>query len=99
MLAAGRAAVARMPTGQVEVEAPMSHAAADVIFRTLFSVPIEDATAARVFTAFRAHQVTQPILNLAAFLPIPRWFPRFHRPKTLRTAREVRRLITRMTEA
>lgn len=99
MLAAGRAAVARMPLGPVEVEAPMSHAAADVIFRTLFSVPIEDATAARVFTAFRAHQATQPILNLAAFLPIPRWFPRFHRPKTLRTARAVRALITQMTEA
>ncbi len=28
---------------------------------------------------FRAYQRSQPILNLAAFLPIPRWVPRFHR--------------------
>jgi cytochrome P450 len=97
--AAGKAAVARMPEGQVEVEAETSHAAADVIFRTLFSVPIEDATAQAVFHAFRAHQQTQPILNLAAFLPLPRWFPRLHRPATLRTARQIRRLITAMTEA
>lgn len=97
--AAGQAAVARLDEGEVEVEAPMSHAAADVIFRTLFSVPIEDAAAAAVFRAFRAHQATQPILNLAAFIPLPRWFPRLHRPATLRTAREIRRLIARMTEA
>jgi cytochrome P450 len=99
MWAAGQAAVARIPEGEVEVEAQTSHAAADVIFRTLFSVPIEDATAQAVFRAFRAHQATQPILNLAAFVPLPGWAPRFHRPATLRTAREIRRLITAMTEA
>ena len=103
MLAAGEGAVARLEAaaaqGPVEVEEAMSHAAADVIFRTLFSVPIEDATAAEVFRAFRAHQETQPILNLAAFLPLPRWFPRFHRRATLRTARHIRALITAMTEA
>ena len=96
--AAGQAAVARLAPGAVEVEEQMSHAAADVIFRTLFSVPIEDAAAQAVFRAFRAHQATQPILNLAAFLPLPRWFPRFHRRETLRTARLIRRLITDMTE-
>jgi len=99
MWEAGQAAVARLPDGEVEVEAEMSHAAADVIFRTLFSVPIEDAAAAAVFRAFRAHQGTQPILNLAAFLPLPRWFPRGHRRETLRTAHEIRRLITAMTKA
>jgi len=97
--AAGAAAVARLTPGVHEVEAATSHAAADVIFRTLFSVPIEDATAAAVFRAFRAHQATQPILNLAAILPLPRWFPRLHRPRTLRTARQIRGLITAMTEA
>lgn len=103
MLEASLAACARMARaagqGPVEVEEQMSHAAADVIFRTLFSVPIEDETAGEVFRAFRAHQATQPILNLAAFLPLPRWFPRFHRRETLRTARHIRALITAMTEA
>ncbi len=99
MLAAADAAVARMPTGRVEIEAQASHAAADVIFRTLFSLPIESEVARGVFQAFRAHQRTQPILNLGAFLRLPRWLPRLHRRESLATAREIRRLITAMTEA
>jgi cytochrome P450 len=99
MLAAGQAAVARMPQGVVEVEEEMSHAAADVIFRTLFSIPIEHVVAARVFQEFRIYQRSQPILNLAAFLPLPRWFPRFHRGKTKASARVIRALITQLTQA
>jgi cytochrome P450 len=99
MLAAGEAAVARMGEGVQEIEEAMSHAAADVIFRTLFSIPIEDETAARVYREFRAHQRTQPILNLAAFLPLPRWLPRVHRAETLATARAIRALIAELTEA
>ncbi|MGV8951323.1 MAG: cytochrome P450 [Cypionkella sp.] len=98
MLAAGQAAVARMPLGVVEVEEEMSHAAADVIFRTLFSIPIEHEVAAKVFAEFRAYQRTQPILNLAAFLPLPKWVPRFHRRKTKAAASAIRRLITGLTE-
>ena len=101
MLAAARAAVARLAAGpaEIEAEAEMSHVAADVIFRTLFSIPIENETAAQVHAAFRAHQRCQPILNLAAFLPLPRWVPRLHRRATLRTARRIRALIAGLTEA
>ena len=98
MLAAGKAAVARLPEGTVEVEAEMSHAAADVIFRTLFSIPIEHELANAVFKEFRTYQRTQPLLNLAAFLPLPRWMPRFHRRATKRSAAAIRGLITRLTE-
>ncbi|MCZ8153811.1 MAG: cytochrome P450, partial [Rhodobacteraceae bacterium] len=97
MWAAGEAAVARMPTGVVEVEEIASHAAADVIFRTLFSIPIEDRDATAVFHAFRAYQRTQPILNVAAFIPLPRWLPRGFRRGTRAAADEIRRLITAMT--
>ena len=96
--AAGQAAVARMPLGEVEVEEEMSHAAADVIFRTLFSIPIEHEVAAAVFAEFRTYQRTQPILNIAAFLPLPKWVPRFHRAATKRSAAVIRGLITRLTE-
>ena len=99
MLAATQAAVARLTPGTTEIEGPASHAAADVIFRTLFSIPIENEIAAAVFSEFRAYQRSQPILNLAAFLPIPRWFPRFHRAETKRAARAIRSLITRLTAA
>ncbi|MFN4159645.1 MAG: cytochrome P450 [Gemmobacter sp.] len=98
MLAAADAAAARLTPGATEIEEAASHAAADVIFRTLFSLPIEDAAAQAVFHAFRAHQRSQPILNLAAFVPFPRWFPRLHRRTTRQTAARIRALITAMTE-
>ena len=99
MVAAGQAAAARLSEGVVEIEEHTSHAAADVIFRTLFSIPIEHAVAAQVFSQFRAYQRSQPILNLAAFVPLPRWMPRFHRRSTRATARAIRRLITELTAA
>lgn len=98
MVAAGQAAVARMETGRLDIEPEMSHAAADVIFRTLFSIPIEHEIAAEVFDQFRAYQREQPILNLAAFLPLPRWFPRFHSRATKQTAARIRALIRQLTE-
>ncbi len=97
--AAGEAAVARLGEGKVEIEAEMSHAAADVIFRTLFSIPIEHEVAARVFREFRAYQRAQPILNLAAFVPLPAWVPRFHRRGVREAAAVIRRLIAGLTEA
>ncbi|WP_212525742.1 cytochrome P450 [Actibacterium sp. MT2.3-13A] len=99
MVAAGQAAAARLREGVVEIEEQTSHAAADVIFRTLFSIPIEHEIAAQVFSQFRAYQRSQPILNLAAFVPLPRWMPRFHRHSTRATARAIRRLITDLTAA
>ena len=100
---AGIAAVERLRPladgAPVEIEAQTSHAAADVIFRTLFSIPIEHATAGAVFAEFRAHQRAQPIFNIGALLPLPRWFPRFHSRATKATARRIRALITDLTTA
>ncbi|WP_170570129.1 cytochrome P450 [Ruegeria atlantica] len=100
MLQAAEACVERV-RGQagtvVECEELTSHAAADVIFRTLFSVPIEHEVAAQVFEKFRAYQRQQPLLNLAAFVPVPRWMPRMHARNTRRNARDIRRLIKRLT--
>jgi cytochrome P450 len=102
IVAAGESAVARLTvqaddTPQ-EIEAITSHLAADVIFRTLFSIPIEDATALQVFEQFKAYQRSQPILNLAAFVRGPRWMPRFFRRNTRATARSIRHLITQLTQ-
>lgn len=93
MVAAGQAAAARLTPGEVEVEEAMSHAAADVIFRTLFSIPIEHEVARAVFHEFRAYQRSQPILNLAAFLPLPAWVPRLHRSGARAAAARIRALI------
>jgi len=83
--------------GPIEIEAVTSHVAADVIFRTLFSIPIEHEVAAQVFTRFRDYQRSQPILNLAAFIPMLRWMPRFFKRSTKSDAAEIRRLITQLT--
>jgi len=99
MSAAADAAVERMPEGKgIEIEEIASHVAADVIFRTLFSIPIEDNLARSVFYAFRDFQRSQPILNLAAFVPMPRWAPSFLPRQAKRKARLIRSLITRLVE-
>lgn len=103
MWAAGEASVARLTAladgSPREIEAETSHAAADVIFRTLFSIPIEDDIASRVFDEFRNYQRSQPILNLAAFVKGPKWMPRFFRSQTRQTAKAIRGLITDLTTA
>ena len=100
MQAAGGAAAARLaPLADgrvVEIEPQASHAAADVIFRTLFSIPIEHETARATFDAFHAHQRSQPLLNLAAFVKGPGWMPKLHRRETRETARRIRALIAEL---
>ncbi|MEL6619229.1 MAG: cytochrome P450 [Pseudomonadota bacterium] len=98
MWAAADASAMRLTDGVVEIEEQTSHAAADVIFRTLFSIPIEDALASEVFHAFRAYQRSQPILNLAAFVPLPRWMPRGFRRETRTNAGHIRRLIAQLVD-
>ncbi|MGR3393732.1 cytochrome P450 [Pseudooceanicola nanhaiensis] len=100
MRAAAEACVARLSAragAELEIEEETSHVAADVIFRTLFSIPIEHELASAVFHEFRAYQRTQPVVNLAAFVPLPRWMPRFFRRETKLAARRIRDLITRLT--
>ena len=101
--AAADSAVARLrPLADgraLEIEEITSHAAADVIFRTLFSLPIEDAAAHEVYAAFRRFQRNQPLLNLAALLPLPRWIPRWHPKRTRHAARTIRERIGAMCDA
>lgn len=101
--AAGVASVARLTTladgTPQEVEVETSHVAADIIVRTLFSIPIDDQVATEVLDAFRSYQRTQPILNLAAFIPGPKRMPRSFRSETKTTARKIRGLITGLTQA
>ncbi|PYE81407.1 cytochrome P450 [Pseudoroseicyclus aestuarii] len=94
MRSAAEAACARLEARcgtLTEIEAEASHAAADVIFRSLFSMPIEAQAAGEVFEAFRAHQRLQPVLSLGALLPP--WLPRVHGRRTRATARQIRGLI------
>lgn len=82
----------------LEIEALTRHVAIDVIFRTLFSVPIENEIANAAFETFRKHQAARPVANIAAVLPFPRWFPRFYSRNTRQSARTFRNLIGQLTE-
>lgn len=93
ILDAARAASLRLRPGVQDIEPHAAHAAADVIFRTLFSLPIEHRIATDVFEAFRDHQAAQPLVNLAALLPLPAWMPRPHSRRTRQTAGRIRDLI------
>ena len=94
MREAGLAAVGRLGRGgEVEMEFETAHLTADVIFRTLFSMPIGDETATRVFHAFRNYQRTQPLWNVAGLLQLPRWVPRFRSRKSAAAAGEIRGLL------
>ncbi|WP_246053468.1 cytochrome P450 [Paracoccus hibiscisoli] len=93
ILDAARAAGLRLQAGVQDIEPQAAHAAADVIFRTLFSLPIEHRIATDVFEAFRDHQAAQPLVNLAALLPLPAWMPRPHSRRTRQTAGRIRGLI------
>lgn len=84
----------------VEMEFEASHAAADVIFRTLFSQPITSDTARRVFSAFRRYQQAAPMLSPADLMRTPAWFPRVGPKRWLkrRAAREIRHLLREFVE-
>ncbi|MFK7876672.1 MAG: cytochrome P450 [Paracoccaceae bacterium] len=79
--------------GAIDVEREASYVAADVIFRTLFSIPIEHDIAKAVFREFQTYQRTQPIVNIAALIPLPAWVPRLFRKSTRGAARRLRGLI------
>lgn len=101
MSAAIEASVIRLKADQdwQDIEQEASYVAADIIFRTLFSIPIEDAQARAVFEAFRDYQRSSPVVNIAALVPLPNWLPRFFSSKTKQSAKTIRALIAAMVDA
>jgi cytochrome P450 len=95
MLEAAQAATARIHEGRLDVEAWASHATADVIFRSLFSVPIEDATALETYQAFRAFQRAQPVATLSALIP---WWPTGQGREARRAASRLRLLLKQFVD-
>jgi cytochrome P450 len=96
MLAAAQAAAARLEPGCVDIETVASHATADVIFRTLFSIPIDDDVATETYEAFRAFQRSQPVAIASALIP---WWPVRHKRETRQAATRLRALIEQLVDA
>lgn len=99
MVAAAEGCAARLAAkagaGPVEIEFETSYAAADVIFRTLFSEPIESGEAQEVFQAFRRYQQAAPILSPLDIVDAPGWVPRPGRRAARREGRAIRALLER----
>lgn len=99
MHAAGAAALARLRPGETEIEFETAHLAADVIFRTLFSIPITHAHAAAVFSEFRAYQRAQPLLSWRDLLGLPGWIPRRRNTPARQAAAAIRARLGALVEA
>lgn len=67
------ARLSALPDGaEYDLEVEMTHVTADIIFRTIFSVPMEGADARRIFEAFARFQALAPRLLLPSIYGL-RW--------------------------
>ncbi len=79
-----------------DVEVEMTHVTADIIFRTIFSVPMEGADARRIFEAFSRFQAIAPRLMLPSIYGV-RWlvWP-WDTWRSRKAAREIRGLLEKL---
>jgi cytochrome P450 len=89
--------LAKLPDGtEHDIEVEMTHVTADIIFRTIFSIPMEGAVAHRVFSAFARYQTLAPRLMLPALFGL-RWlvWP-WDLWRSRRAANEIRGLLEKL---
>jgi cytochrome P450 len=89
---------ARGDGAPLDVELEMTHVTADIIFRTIFSEPLDGADARRVFHAFARYQSIAPRLMLPALFGL-RWLASpWARRASRSAAQEIRGLLAAMIE-
>jgi cytochrome P450 len=79
-----------------DIEVEMTHVTADIIFRTIFSIPMEGEVAHRVFAAFARYQALAPRLMLPSLFKV-RWlvWP-WDLWRSRRAAAEIRGLLEKL---
>jgi cytochrome P450 len=91
--------LAALPDGaEHDLEVEMTHVTADIIFRTIFSVPMEGADARRIFDAFARFQAIAPRLLLPSIYGA-RWlvWP-WDAWRSRRAAQEIRGLLEKLIQ-
>ncbi|WP_295953146.1 cytochrome P450 [Rhodoferax sp.] len=79
-----------------DVEVEMTHVTADIIFRSIFSVPMEGPDAHQIFAAFARFQALAPRLMLPALFGV-RWLVLpWDRWRSRRAATEIRGLLEKL---
>jgi len=91
--------LAALPDGQVhDLEVEMTHVTADIILRTILSVPLDGDTARRIFEAFARYQALAPRLMLPSFFGL-RWLrPWWEVRRSQSAAREIRALLVTLIQ-
>ena len=93
-----RGRLERIPDGGVlDVEEEMTHVTADVIFRTIFSMPLEREDAHGVYSAFMDYQRYAPPVSILHAVGLPT-FLSINRYRAVRAARKIRRLLEGMVK-
>ncbi|MDR0215265.1 MAG: cytochrome P450 [Comamonas sp.] len=79
-----------------DIEVEMTHVTADIIFRTIFSTPMQGPDAHRIFDAFARYQALAPKLMLPALFGA-RWLRMpWYRWQSNKAAKEIRGLLHAM---
>lgn len=100
MLDAAQAMLERLDTlkdgDEYDIEVEMTHVTADIIFRTIFSEPMQGPDAHKIFHAFARYQALAPKLMLPALFGV-RWtvLP-WQRWRSRKAAKEIRSLLSAM---
>ncbi len=100
MQAAALAMQQRMDTlpdgGPYDVDMEMTHVTADIIFRTILSIPLEGEDARAIFHAFTRFQELAPKLVTPVIFRLPRWLsPWFTKRKSAQAACQIRSVLER----
>lgn len=82
----------------IEMEFECSFFAADVIFRTMFSKPIEHHLAKSIFNNFQNYQRAQPVFNFPNILRLPAWVPRFYSRQGQKSAKAIQAAIAELID-
>jgi cytochrome P450 len=100
MLAGVESAIRRLEgeSGKVlAMDQECIHVTADVIFRAIFSIPIEGRDVAAVFQAFERYQSAVPSFTMLNAVPLPDFLIPSRR-RTRKAARDIRDMLTRFIE-
>ncbi|MDC7710857.1 cytochrome P450 [Vogesella indigofera] len=98
MNAAAQAMLDRLDTvadgRDYDIDIEMTHVTADIIFRTIMSVPLEGEDAKKIFEAFLRFQEMAPRIALPIMYKLPRWMtPWLDSMKSRKAAEEIRSLL------
>lgn len=90
---------AALPEGEpVSIDGEMTHVTADVIFRTMFSVPLEQRSTKLLFEAFMEFQNTAFVVGFLESTSIPNIFALGRKRRARKSALKIRRLIEPFVE-